>query len=122
MSRQIRIASLIWGASIIMSRVIGLIREAVFGRVLGTSGQADVYLAAFPFADFLNYLLAAGALSIVFIPIFGGYIARGEEDKGWEAFNVIGTFATALIGVGVIAMWLAVPALVPIAAPGFDAA
>ncbi len=122
MSRQIRIASLIWGASILLSRVIGLIREAVFGRVLGTSGQADVYLAAFPFADFLNYLLAAGALSIVFIPIFGGYLARGEEDKGWEAFNVIGTFATALIGVGVIAMWLAVPALVPIAAPGFDAA
>ena len=97
MSRQIRIASLIWGGSILLSRVIGLVREAVFGRVLGTSSEADAYLAAFPFADFLNYLLAAGALSIVFIPMFSGYLARKETDRAWEAFSVVATFAGLLI-------------------------
>ena len=119
MSRQIRIASLIWGASLLLSRVIGLVREAVFGRVLGTSEQADVYLAAFPFADFLNYLLAAGALSIVFIPIFGGYLARGEEDQGWQAFSVISTFIATLILAATAAMWVAAPWLVPQVVPGF---
>lgn len=120
MSRQIRIASLIWGGSILLSRLIGLIREAVFGRVLGTSAQADVYLAAFPFADFLNYLLAAGALSIVFIPMFGGYLARKETARAWEAFSVVATFVGGLICAASAALWLAAPTLVPWFAPGFD--
>jgi putative peptidoglycan lipid II flippase len=122
MSRQIRIASLIWGASLLLSRVIGLVREAVLGRVLGTSGEADVYWASFMVPDFLNYLLAAGALSIVFIPIFGGYLARGEEDRGWEAFSVIATFAGSVLLVACAALWFAMPWLVPIVGPGFDEA
>ena len=97
MSRQIRIAALIWGSSILLSRVIGLVREAAFGRVLGVSSEADIYLAAFPFADFLNYLLAAGALSIVFIPMFAGHLARGDHDRAWQSFSVVATFAGALI-------------------------
>ena len=49
---------------------MGLIREQIIGRTLGASRQADLYFASFTLPDFLNYLLAAGALSIVFIPIF----------------------------------------------------
>lgn len=122
MSRQIRIASLIWGVSILLSRIVGLVREAVLGRTLGTSGEADVYWAAFPVADFLNYLLAAGALSIVFIPIFGGYLARGEEERGWEAFSVIATFIGALLLVFTGGLVLAAPWLVPVFTPGFEGA
>jgi putative peptidoglycan lipid II flippase len=122
MSRQIRIASLIWGVSILLSRVVGLVREAVLGRTLGTSGEADVYWAAFPVADFLNYLLAAGALSIVFIPIFGGYLARGEEERGWEAFSVIATFIGALLLVFTGGLVMAAPWLVPVFTPGFEGA
>jgi len=120
MSRQIRIASLIWGASILLSRIVGLVREAVLGRTLGTSGEADVYWAAFPVADFLNYLLAAGALSIVFIPIFGGYLARGEEERGWEAFSVIATFIGVLLLVFTGGLVAAAPSLVPLFTPGFE--
>ncbi|HQB46348.1 MAG TPA: hypothetical protein PLV85_22230, partial [Polyangiaceae bacterium] len=69
-TRRIGIASLIWGASIFLSRIIGLVREAVLGRILGGGKEADVFLASFIVPDFLNYLLAGGALSIVFIPIF----------------------------------------------------
>ncbi len=85
MTRRIGIAGLIWGASILLSRIIGVVREAVIGRTLGGGASADAYWAAFIVPDFLNYLLAGGALSIVFIPIFGSYLSRGEEDKGWEA-------------------------------------
>jgi hypothetical protein len=63
-SRVIGIASLIWAASIFLSRVMGLIREQIIGRTLGASRQADLYFASFTLPDFLNYLLAAGALSI----------------------------------------------------------
>ena len=68
--KAIGIASLIYGVTILASRLIGLIREAVIGRVLGAGSEADVYWAAFIIPDFLNYLLAGGILSIAFIPLF----------------------------------------------------
>ena len=69
-ARTIGIASIIWASSIFLSRIMGLLREQIIGRTLGASREADLYFASFTLADFLNYLLAAGALSIVFIPIF----------------------------------------------------
>jgi putative peptidoglycan lipid II flippase len=121
MSRRVTIASLIWGGSILLSRVIGLIREAVLGRVLGAGRDADLYLASFVVPDFLNYLLAAGALSIVFIPLFSAHLARGDEAAGWRAFSVIANVVSALLVLLVGALWLAMPALVPLFAPGFSA-
>jgi putative peptidoglycan lipid II flippase len=73
-SRTIAFASIIWASSIFLSRVIGLVREQTIGRTLGATRQADLYFASFTLPDFLNYLLAAGALSIVFIPIFVKYV------------------------------------------------
>jgi putative peptidoglycan lipid II flippase len=68
-ARAIGIASAVWAGSIFLSRAMGLLREQVIGRRLGATREADLYFASFTLPDFLNYLLAAGALSIVFIPI-----------------------------------------------------
>jgi putative peptidoglycan lipid II flippase len=118
-ARRIGIASAIWGVSILLSRVIGLGREAVLGRTLGAGTEADLYATAFVVPDFLNYLLAGGALSIVFIPIFGAYLARGEEERASEAFSVVANFLCVLLAAMTVALWVAMPALVPIVAPGF---
>ena len=119
-SKHIGIASLIWGGSILLSRIFGLIREAVIGRIIGGGREADVFFASFIIPDYLNYILAGGALSIVFIPIFGGYLARGESKRGWEAFSVIANFLLLILGIATIGLWLAIPWLVTIVAPGFD--
>src|SRR5512144_2383448 len=96
-ARTIGIASAIWAGSIFLSRIMGLVREQIIGRTLGASREADLYFASFTLPDFLNYLLAAGALSIVFIPIFLEHLQRGEEEGGWRAFSVIANFM-AVIG------------------------
>lgn len=122
MSKRIGIASTIWGASILLSRVIGMVREAVIGRTLGGSAEADVYWSAFVVPDFLNYLLAGGALSIVFIPIFSAYLARGEEERGSQAFSTIATFLCVLLGALTAILFALLPELAALVAPGFDAA
>jgi putative peptidoglycan lipid II flippase len=122
MSRRIGIASTIWGASIFLSRVVGMVREAVIGRTLGGSAQADVYWTAFVVPDFLNYLLAGGALSIVFIPIFSAYLARQEEERGWEAFSSIATFLLVLMGALTAVLFILLPHITALVAPGFGAA
>jgi putative peptidoglycan lipid II flippase len=88
--------------------------------VLGGGDAADVYFTAFQLPDFLNYLLAGGALSLVFIPIFNSYLARQDEAGAWTAFSVIANTVTGLLLVATPILWLSVPALVPLIAPGFD--
>ncbi|MCB9791571.1 MAG: murein biosynthesis integral membrane protein MurJ [Alphaproteobacteria bacterium] len=122
MSRRIGIASLIWGFSILLSRFIGVVREAVIGRVLGGGAEADVYWAAFVLPDFLNYLLAGGALTIVFIPIFSRYLAEDREEDGWRVFSAIFNFAVLLLGAATALLWVAAPRIVPYVGPGFDEA
>jgi putative peptidoglycan lipid II flippase len=78
-----------------------------------------VYWTAFVVPDFMNYLLAGGALSIVFIPIFGGYLAKGQTDEAWRAFSVIANALLLALGVATVGLWFALPALVPLVAPGF---
>ena len=122
MSRRIGIAALIWGTSVLLSRVIGVVREAVIGRVLGGGAEADVYWTAFVLPDFLTYLLAGGALSLVFIPIFSGYLARDDEDGGWRVFSTIFNFVLVLMSLLTAALWLGAPRIVPFLGPGFDEA
>jgi putative peptidoglycan lipid II flippase len=121
LSKQVRIASAVWGTSILLSRLVSMVREGAIGRILGASAASDVYNASFQLPDFLNYLLAAGALSIVFIPIFAGHLARGEERRGWEAFSVIATFLTVLLLALTAVLFALAPVLARWIAPGFSA-
>ena len=116
------VASLIWGGSIFLSRIIGLIREAVIGRVLGGGQEASVYLTAFILPDFLNYLLAGGALSLVFIPLFNQRLSAGEPERGWAAFSAISTFLALLLAVFTTLLWVLTPQITPFIAPGFGEA
>jgi putative peptidoglycan lipid II flippase len=118
-ARTIGIASAIWAGSILVSRIMGLVREQVIGRTLGASRQADLYFASFTLPDFLNYLLAAGALSIVFIPIFLKYLERGERERGWEAFSVIANFVLLVGSVGIALLTVFARPLANVVAPGF---
>ncbi|MCA9523782.1 MAG: murein biosynthesis integral membrane protein MurJ [Myxococcales bacterium] len=113
-------ATLIMGSSILASRLIGFLRERVIANLSGATRETDIYYAAFTIPDFLNYLLAAGAISITFIPIFSGYLVGGDEERGWRVFSniflILGAAMTLLVGVG----FVCAEQLVPLVAPGFS--
>jgi putative peptidoglycan lipid II flippase len=117
--RTIAFASIIWASSIFLSRIIGLLREQIIGRALGATRQADLYFASFTLPDFLNYLLAAGALSIVFIPIFVEYVERGEHDKAWRALRAIANFILVVGGLAITLLMIFARPLAGLVAPGF---
>ncbi len=118
-ARIIGVASAIWAGSIFLSRIMGLVREQIIGRTLGASREADLYFASFTLPDFLNYLLAAGALSIVFIPIFLEHLGRGDREGGWKALSVIANFIAVAGGVGIALLMIFARPLVSVVAPGF---
>ncbi|MEL6345439.1 MAG: lipid II flippase MurJ [Myxococcota bacterium] len=114
------IASLIWGSSILLSRFIGLIKDGVLGRILGGGEAFDIYTTAFTLPDFLTYLLAGSALSLVFIQIFNDHIARDDEDGAWQTFSDISVFLTVVLAVFIPCAWWLTPLInQTIIAPGF---
>jgi len=118
-TRVVVLASAIWAGSIFASRLIGLVREQIIGRTLGASRQADLYFASFTLPDFLNYLLAAGALSIVFIPIFLAHLEKGDEQRAWTSFSVIANFIVLVGSVGIALLMIFARPLANWVAPGF---
>jgi putative peptidoglycan lipid II flippase len=107
------------GAGILISRVVGLIRQRVFAHYFGTSAAGDAFSAAFRIPNFLQNIFGEGALSASFIPVYAKLLARDDEEKATHVANaVLGLLALA-ISVIVLAGVLATPYLISAIAPGF---
>ena len=118
--RRVGIAALIVSGGVLISRLLGQVRDIVFAGMLGASGDTDVYVAAFRIPDFLNYLLAGGFLSITFIPIFARYLADDDEDGGWTALTAIVRPLAIAITAFVVIGWWATPAVMDWLFPDFS--
>ena len=78
--------------SVLLSRVMGYLREAVLAHQVGASATTDAYYAAFQIPDLLNYFLAGGALSIAFVPLYTGVRNRSGVATADRLFaTVLGT-------------------------------
>ncbi|HEV3278216.1 MAG TPA: murein biosynthesis integral membrane protein MurJ [Terriglobia bacterium] len=109
-------------ASVILSRLLGFLREWTVAHQVGSNATTDAYYAAFTLPDFLNYLLAGASLSVIFIPVFTKYITAGEEDEGWRVFSTVVTFMTLLLVAAVAAGEIFTPQLINLTTPGFPPA
>jgi len=116
--KKVGIASLIMMASVLLSRVIGLLREVVIAYVGGTGSGVDAYQMAFVLPEMLNHVAATGFLSITFIPIFNRYIFSNREREGWRIFSLILSSFGSLLALFIIAAWFYTDHLVTLFAPG----
>src|SRR6516162_7621652 len=89
-------ATVLLMAAIMLSRVIGYVREAYIAYAFGAGGLTDAYVAAFTLPDWLNYILAGGTASITFISIYTRFLAEKREDEAQKTFSVIITVMTAV--------------------------
>src|SRR2546430_8384025 len=90
-TRRIAGATGIMMAAIFGSRLLGLVRDAVISYRFGQGYQSDIYYAAFILPDLLFFLIAGGALSSAFIPVFTEHVTHGREKEAWETFSTVAT-------------------------------
>lgn len=107
------------GAGILLSRIIGLIRQRVFAHYFGNSAAADSFTAAFRIPNFLQNVFGEGALSASFIPVYAKLLARDEEEASHVASAVLGLLAL-ITSIVVLVGVLAAPYLIDVIAPGFE--
>lgn len=106
-------------ASVLASRLLGFFRDWTVARQIGSNAITDAYYAAFTLPDFLNYLVASGSLSIIFIPVFAKYVAENREDDAWHVFSTVLTFMGLVLVAAILAAEIFAPQLVVLIAPGF---
>jgi len=109
-------------ASVLLSRVLGFLRDWTVAHQIGSNAVTDAYYAAFTLPDFLNYLVAGGSLSLTFIPILTRCMAEQREEEGWRVFSTVITVMDILVAAGIVLGEIFAPALVRVIAPGFRGA
>lgn len=106
--------------SMMLSRILGYVRDVVIYSKFGQVYLTDAYNAAFSIPDFLYYLLVGGALSSAFIPVFSSYIATNKEEDGWDVASTIFNLVMILMFVGIVIGIIFTPQLIHILVPGFN--
>jgi putative peptidoglycan lipid II flippase len=114
-------AAIVVAAGILISRVLGIVRDIVFASMLGADGITDQYVAAFRIPDFANYLLAGGFLTITFIPIFAKYVADNDEAQAWFGFTAILRWLAIGITALIAIAWVLAPTVINALYPSFSA-
>ncbi len=73
--------------SLLMSRVLGILRDIIITYIFGIDGHMDAYRLAFMLPDVLFFLISGGALSSAFIPVFTEYWHTGRQKDAWKVFS-----------------------------------
>jgi putative peptidoglycan lipid II flippase len=113
-------ATLLLMGTVMLSRVIGYVREAYIAFAFGAGSQTDAYVAAFTLPDFLNYIVAGGAASITFISIYTRFLAEKREADARKTFSIIITVMTTVMIVGTILTEIFAPQFVRWFVKGFS--
>ena len=108
------------GGGIFLSRIAGLVREALLRSVLGLGPAADAFAAALRIPNVLQNLLGEGSLSASFIPVYSRLLRDGREREAGRVAGAVAGLLMALAGIlSVLGILLARP-LTLILAPGFS--
>ena len=107
------------GTGILLSRIIGLVRNRVFAHYFGTSDAADAFNAAFRIPNFLQNLFGEGVLSASFIPVYAGLRARDQARDASAVAAAVAALLALTVSVLVLAGMLLAPWLIDLIAPGF---
>lgn len=108
------------GIAVMMSRVLGLVREQVFAGLFGAGTSADAFVVAFRIPNLLRDLFAEGALSTAFVTVFSDYDQNKSKLQTWQlASNVLVFFSCALSVLTLVAILFS-DTIVQILAPDFS--
>jgi len=107
------------GLATLVSRILGFARDMVVARAFGAGPVTDAFFVAFRIPNLLRRLLAEGALSTAFVPVFTASLTH-DGHAGFRAMfrAVAGATAVALCAVSALGM-LAAPWIVRVMAPGW---
>jgi putative peptidoglycan lipid II flippase len=120
--RQIAKAAVLVMALFALSRLLGIVRQAIVAALFGTGSELDAFVVANQIPEAVFLIVGGGALGSAFIPVFADCLAQDERAKAWRLASAVANLVVIVTTTiaGLIAFFA--PVLVrETLAPGFDA-
>lgn len=103
-----------------ISRILGFVRDILIASVLGAGPVSDAFFVAFRIPNMFRRLVAEGAFSAAFVPLFSRHLEEeGKESALDFASHALG-FLTGFLLLFSITFMIFMPALMQFLAPGFE--
>lgn len=115
------VRNVVWvGGSFALAAGMGLLRNMLIARQFGMGAELDAYYAAFKWPDLLFTIVAGGALTTAFIPVFVQLLATEGAMSAWRLASAL----TNLVVLATVALAIPTALLAPwlvrfVIAPGF---
>jgi len=119
--RHMAYAAGVVGALTVVSRITGLIRDVVVGYLFGAGTAADAFFVAYRIPNLLRRLVAEGAATAAYIPVFSGYVVRGPRAEAERVARILFTMTALVLAVVTLVGILLAGPIVATFAPGFAA-
>ena len=85
------------------SRVLGYVRDGLFAGLFGAGVISDAFLVAYRIPNLLRDLLAEGALSSAFIPVFTEHLTKEGKESAWRLANLLLNLMLIVLSIIVLA-------------------
>ena len=106
--------------AVLVSRILGLVRDQVFAKLFGAGLYNDAWLVAFRIPNLLRDLFAEGALSSAFIPTFTDFLHRKGKAEAWLLANLVMSGLMILLGLFTVVLLIVPEWFVYLLAAGFS--
>lgn len=106
-------------SGVLVSRLLGFIRDMIIAKLFGAGMYADAFFVAYRIPNTLRELFGEGALSASFVPVFSQTLNREGKEGAWHVARISATLLAALLILIVIVGIALAPLIVWVMAPGF---
>ena len=119
LTKLIPAGSAVLGITILISYLLGLVRDHYFAQIFGATRALDAYNAAFLIPDLLFNILVASGIAAAFIPILTELLKLDRQRADKYANSVITAALGSMIITSIIIIIFAGP-ISALVVPGFD--
>lgn len=121
-SRQLARSTLVVMLAFGVAKLISLGQTVIIASVFGIGAEWDAFVTANRIPELIFTLVSGGALAHAFVPIFSGYLAKGDKNSAWTlASHVVNLVFVVTFIISTIVFITAEWWVGTVAAPGFDA-
>lgn len=105
----------------LLSRILGLVRDMVVAYAFGSGAHADAFFVAFRIPNLFRRLVAEGALTVSFLPVYTDCLENRSPEEAERVVRI--TFSLLSVSVALISLAGVAfsPWVVQLFAPGFRA-
>ncbi len=107
------------GATVLISKVLGLIRDRLLAHTFSPDTVA-IFFAAFRLPDLVFQLLIFGALSVAFIPVFTEYMEKEGKEEAFELAQSILHLSLMILVLATIIIYIFALPITGLIVPGFS--